>query len=74
MHVAPNSGIMGDDTLDRLRASALLAQHDAPLPEDVVHYLRALEQRYVDGLAEQRKKSLREIGWKLQLVSLEPRP
>lgn len=63
--IVPNSGIMSDDRLDSLRGDAIAAHHDTPLPDAVVHYLRALESDYLDRLHQQKKRSAREIGWKL---------
>jgi hypothetical protein len=63
--LVPNSGIMSDDHLDKLRGEAIYAHHDTPMPDECVHYLRALEERYLDGLHQQKKRHAREIGWKL---------
>ena len=63
MHVVPNSGVMGEDALDRLRSEAVLEHHATPLPEAVVYYLRALEQRFADDRAERQRRAMREIGW-----------
>lgn len=63
MQVLPNTGILGNDGLDRLRGDALTVC-DAGLPEPLVYYLRALEESYLDMKAEQKKRSVREIGWK----------
>jgi hypothetical protein len=63
MQVLPNTGILGNDSLDRLRGDALTACDDG-LPEPLVYYLRAIEAAYLDMKAEQKRRSIREIGWK----------
>jgi hypothetical protein len=63
--IMANSGIMSDDRLDKLRSEAIWAHHDTPLPDAVVHYLRALEGDYLDRLHEQKKRDAREVGWRL---------
>lgn len=61
--ILPNTGIMGDDRLDKLRGDALVEHHAATLPEPVVYYLRALEARYMDLRNEEKRRALREVGW-----------
>lgn len=63
--LVPNSGILSNDHLDRLRGDAIGAHHETPLPDAVVHYLRALESDYLDRQHAEKKKWAREIGWKL---------
>lgn len=61
--VLSNTGILGNDPLDQLRGQALVASGDG-LPEALVYYLRALEGAYIDLRHVQKRKSLRDIGWK----------
>ncbi len=61
----PNSGIMSHDGLDDMRVAAVMAHHDTPVPLEVILYLRALEEIYLDALHERKKQSAREIGWVL---------
>lgn len=60
--IMPNTGILGDDSLDRLRGEAIVASQGG-LPEQVVYYLRAIERRYMDMKNEQKLRALTEIGW-----------
>jgi len=64
MQVMPNSGILSDDRLDKLRGEALTAS-DAGLPEAVVYYLRAIESAYLGLKQQQKMAALNEITWKL---------
>jgi hypothetical protein len=61
--IVPNSGILFDDRLDRLRSDALMACQDG-LPESLVYYLSALEVAFLERKLEEHRRSLRDIGWK----------
>lgn len=61
--IIPNSGIMSDDRLDKLRGDAISACVNG-IPEPLVHYLHALERQYLDMRHNQKLESAREIGWK----------
>lgn len=61
--VLPNTGILGNDHLDRLRGDALVATVNG-LPEELVYYLRAIEGAYLDMKADQKRRAISEIGWK----------
>lgn len=61
--IMPNTGILMDDNLDKLRRDALV-EAQSGLPEAVVCYLRALESAYLGMKMEQKKSALRDIGWK----------
>ncbi len=66
LHIKANSGIMLDDTLDRLRGDAIAACQGG-LPEPLVYYLRSLEVRYLDLIHQQRLRSMQDITWKHQV-------
>jgi hypothetical protein len=68
--VVPNSGILQDDYLDRLRGDALTAS-DAGLPEPLVYYLRALEKSFMTLKARERERWRNEIDWKHAPVAAE---
>lgn len=64
LHVVPNSGLFNEENLDRQRAEALTSvAFDTPIPEAVVCYIRALEERLLDAKADQKKRFAREVGW-----------
>lgn len=61
--VMPNSGILQDDRLDKLREDALIACPGG-LPEELVYYLRALEKAFMDQKARERQEWRDKIDWK----------
>lgn len=64
MQTVPNSGLLGNDRLDEQRTSAIraLAARDMKLPEELVYYLRAIEDAFMDE-REQLRKQLRIDLW-----------
>ena len=69
--VVPNSGILRNDMLDRLRGDAILASSVKGLPEPVVYYIRALESAYMEHEHQRRKAALAEIKWTFDPSSAE---
>lgn len=62
--VLPNTGILMNDALDKLRGDAL-RDAQSGLPESVVYYLRSLESAYMDMKLDQKRSALREVAWKI---------
>jgi hypothetical protein len=63
MQVLPNTGIMHNDALDKLRGDAIIECRNG-LPKPLVCYLNALESRYLDLIAQQHRRSALEVGWR----------
>lgn len=59
----PNTGILSDDHLDKLRGAAVLASHARGLPDAVIEYLCALEDRYLGLQAEGKLRGLKDVKW-----------
>jgi hypothetical protein len=62
--IIPNSGPLGHDYLDNLRAQALMALDDAPadsVPVALLNYVRALEREYVDRRHQLSRQHLNDL-------------
>lgn len=63
IRIVPNSGTFNDERLDGDRAAALTAIHaeQTILPEALVYYIRALEARLLDEIAERKRRSAAKL-------------
>lgn len=64
VQVIPNSGPLGSDFLDHLRADALMALDELPdgaIPEALLIYISALEREYLDRRHAQSRASLASL-------------
>ena len=63
MQAVPNSGIMGDDRMDKLRGDAIVATREHPIPAEVGVYILELEVLYLGMRHQQKLQLLSEVGW-----------